>query len=673
MASNGNYSITVGVTDKATGALANINKQLALAQQPFNRLQRQVQQFNKLSGLKNLRAQATKLVQPVEKAGKAFAGVFGLGSIAGVIAMTRQFAMLSNEIQRVSAGLGVSTDKLQQMRGAGDLLGTGDNSLEQVTAKIQDNNVAMRFGGDGDLQTIYNRLGVTYHDSEEKIRDRTIDYVHEHLQRHDVDPAILRQMSQRMLGTTNFMGMDSKQVHAAEDRARFLGRYNEDNVKNANKLRESYQGVLTAINGVTQTIIGRLSPKLSPLLDKFANWLAGPQADKMINNIVDGVERLAQWLSRVDWQGIGKNISYWYEKIGGFKTIIAALIGLKLASWLGSALTIAFSLLKVFISFGKLSFFSKMTGFLNAKPGKGLLTFFDGLLGKLGKIAVALGLIKSAYDLFQDSKIKDTVDRDTAYGKTAGEAAGGAAGAALGSVVGPAGTIVGGMAGSYLGGKVGGVVGNYFAGESRSHDKLSSDERQQRAAFLVSAAMKDGYSRNGAMGIMGNIAQESGFDAGANGDGGNAFGIGQWHRDRVQQILKGTGIDVRKAAYEDQVKAYLWDMRQGDKGAQKARNVLLTNPNMSVYNAAQTVSSLDERPADRYGQEASARTQQAMKYQNDNFNRLVQHNLDMNINVNGNTPATTSTSLKTDSRSGLQINTPNINNRTTSSVGNNLH
>ncbi|PYD65234.1 hypothetical protein CDI09_14680 [Komagataeibacter nataicola] len=629
-----------------------------------------MQQFNKLSGLKNLR---TKFIQPVEKAGKAFAGIFGLGSISGVIAMTRQFAMLSNEIQRVSAGLGISTTRLQQMRGAGLLLGTGGISLEQATTKIQDNNVAMRFGGDGDLQTIYNRLGVTYRDSAEKIRDRVLDYTSQHLKAGDVDPAILRQMSQRMLGTTNFMGMDSKRVHTAENRARFLGRYNEDNVKNANKLRESYQGVLTAVNGVTQTIIRRLSPKLSPLLDKFANWLAGPQADKMINALVDGVARLAQWLSRVDWQGIGKSISYWYEKIGGFKTIIAALIGLKLASWLGSALTIGFSLLKVFTSFGKLSFFSKMTGFLNAKPGKGLLTFFDGLLGKLGKIAVALGLIKSAYDLFQDSKIKDTVDRDTAYGKTAGEAAGGATGALLGSVAGPAGTIVGGMAGSYLGGKVGGVFGNYFAGEGRSHDKLSSDERQQRAAFLVSAAMKDGYSRNAAMGIMGNIAQESGFDTGANGDGGNAFGLGQWHRDRVLQILKGTGIDVRKAGYENQVKAYLWEMKHGDTGAQKARNMLLTNPNMSIYNAAQTVSSLDERPADRYGKEASIRTQQAIQYQNDNFNRLIQHNLDMNINVNGNTPATTSTSLKTDSRSGLQINTPNINNRTTSSVGNNLH
>ncbi|GAN84048.1 phage tail tip lysozyme [Novacetimonas hansenii] len=673
MASNGNFSLTISAVDKASGVLANINKQMALSQAPYKRMQRQIQQFDKLSGLKSLRTQTSKLIQPVERAGKAFASIFGLGSIAGVIGMTRQFAMLSNEIQRVSSGLGVSTNKLQQMRGASNLLGTGQNSMEQMTSTIQDNQVAMRFGGNGDLQTIYNKLGLAYTDSADKVRDKVLDYVSEHAKKGDIPASTLRKISQETLGTTAFMGMDSKQVHAAEARAKFLGRYSEDNIKNANQLRQSYEGVLTAVNGVTQTIIGRLAPKLSPLLDKLADWLAGPQADKAIDSLVDGVTSLAGWLSRIDWEGIGNGIKYWYNEIGGFKTIIYGLIGLKLAGWFVAAASTAFNLFSIFKGISKLSLFSKINSLVNLKPGGGLLKFFDGFLGKITKIAGVLGIIKTGFDLYSDSKIKDKTDRDTAYGQTIGEGVGGVAGGILGSAFGPMGTAAGAVAGSYLGGKLGGTVGSYFAGEGHGHEKLSQNDRQQRAATLVGAAMKDGYSRNAAMGIMGNVAQESGFDAGANGDGGNAFGLGQWHRDRVMQILNGTGIDVRKAGYDDQVKAYLWDMKHGDAGAQKARKVLMDNPGISVYGAAQTVSSLDERPADKYGQEANIRTQQAMKYQNDNFDKLIQHTLDMNIAVNGNVPAQVSTSLQTDSKSGLNINKPNINNRTTTAMGPNLH
>lgn len=662
MAQNGSYTLSVGLVDNASKGLAKINAQIAAARRPMDNLQKQMDRFGKLSGISAVHQGVSKLVSPLEKAGKLFLGLFGMSSIAGIIATTRQFANLSNEIQRTAASLGVTTNKMQEMQDAGTLLGTGSGSMGNMLQTIQDNQTKMKFGGDGDLQTIYQKLGLSQKDSAEKIRDRTLDYVNSHLKKGDVDPAVLRQLSQKMLGTTDYMNMDSKQVHNAENRAKFLGRYNEDNVKNANKLRESYQGVLTAINGVTQTIIGRLSPKLSPLLDKFANWLAGPKADKVINSIVDGIMKLADWLSKVDWDGISKKIKEWWDFLGGFKGVVEILIGLKLAGWFTSIASGAFILLGHLTSIGKLSVFGKLKGLLSLGTGAaedaGFLGFLGKISSKLLKIGGLIGVVKTGYDLFQDSKIEDPQKRHEAYGKDIGAAAGGILGGVAGSVLGPAGTIAGGALGAWAGSKLGGMATDYF--DPPKIENITNKDRIGRAAELQQQLMGAGLTKAQATGVMGNIAQESNFNAYARGDNGKAFGLMQWHSDRVNQILKGTGIDVTKAGYSDQVKAIVWDMQHGDKGAQKTYKMMLNNKDMSVSQSAGLFNSLNERSADALGQERNIRTAKALSYQ---------HAIDVNFN---NAPANMSVSTKTDSSSGLKVNTPKINQARTPTMPNTL-
>lgn len=658
MPQQGSYKISVGLVDNASSGLAKINAQIAAARKPMDQLQKQMDRFGKVSGISKLHEQTTKLLNPIEKAGKLFAGLFGMGSIAGIIATTRQFAELSNEIQRTAASLGVATNKLQTLQDTGRLLGTGSSSMGNMLQTIQNNQLSMRFGGDGDLQTIYQKLHLSQRDSATTVRNRTLDYVHDHLTRGDVDPAILRQLSQKMLGTTDYMGMSSKQVEQAEQRAKFLGRYNEDNVKNANKLRESYQGVLTAINGVTQTIIGRLAPKLSPLLDKFANWLAGPQADKVINKIVDGVMKLAEWLQKVDWKGVSDKIAEWYKWLGGFKGIVEILIGLKLASWFGGAAIGGIKLFSALSNIGKLSVFGKLKDFVGLKAGSGMLGFLGGVLKGLTRIAAVLGIIKTGYDLFQDSKIKNTYDRHEAYGKHIGQAVGAIAGGALGSVLGPAGTVVGGAAGAWLGGKAGEMAADWI---SKPHPEILNDkQRAGRAQYLQQQLMNAGLTKNQATGFMGNIAQESNFNASARGDGGKAFGLMQWHKDRVEQIYKGTGVDVRTANYADQVKAAVWEMKHGDAGAQKQYQMMLKNKDMSVSDAAGLVNKLNERSADALGQEKQWRTQKALAWQ---------HSIDVNFN---NAPQGMTASAKTDSSSGVKLNTPKIKQARTPTMSNGL-
>ncbi|MCP1274807.1 phage tail tip lysozyme [Gluconobacter albidus] len=129
-------------------------------------------------------------------------------------------------------------------------------------------------------------------------------------------------------------------------------------------------------------------------------------------------------------------------------------------------------------------------------------------------------------------------------------------------------------------------------------DRQKGDARQ-----AMSILQSMGYSRNAALGVVGNIAQESGFDPTRVGDGGKAFGLGQWHGDRAADIKTRFGIDVKTADFADQVRAYGLEMQSGgDAGSLKAGKIL-SDPNISIREATQAVRQYNERPANKNGME----------------------------------------------------------------------
>lgn len=105
-----------------------------------------------------------------------------------------------------------------------------------------------------------------------------------------------------------------------------------------------------------------------------------------------------------------------------------------------------------------------------------------------------------------------------------------------------------------------------------------------------------GYSEEATAGILASLKKESNFTPNARGDGGAAHGIAQWHADRRRQIQAGTGIDVSRASFSDQLKAIDWEMKHGDAGAQRARRALM-QPGISASDAGGAFVQHFERPA----------------------------------------------------------------------------
>ncbi|CAM3134718.1 hypothetical protein SPAN111604_05520 [Sphingomonas antarctica] len=100
-----------------------------------------------------------------------------------------------------------------------------------------------------------------------------------------------------------------------------------------------------------------------------------------------------------------------------------------------------------------------------------------------------------------------------------------------------------------------GPTGQPVAGVQPTGRALMSPKATSVAATLTDAGLPPAV----VAGFMGNFHVEGGYD-GAQGDGGSASGIAQWHKDRADTFQRIIGKSVTDASPEDQAKFVAWEM-----------------------------------------------------------------------------------------------------------------
>ena len=112
------------------------------------------------------------------------------------------------------------------------------------------------------------------------------------------------------------------------------------------------------------------------------------------------------------------------------------------------------------------------------------------------------------------------------------------------------------------------------------------------------ALIADHWDPAPACGILGNVQRESGFNPGASGDGGSAYGLGQWHPDRQKAFQQHFQKPIQGSSLEDQTHFITFEMREGNETAAGRALLLATTPE----SAADVVCRKYERPADKDGE-----------------------------------------------------------------------
>ena len=228
----------------------------------------------------------------------------------------------------------------------------------------------------------------------------------------------------------------------------------------------------------------------------------------------------------------------------------------------------------------------------------GLKEFFGGLADNIELVAVAMALMGGSAALKGLAALRAILGLGAAG---AGAGAGAIGGASMLAVA-------GGSAAALL------YTGSLNSGEDT---ELLNNRLKKGGGEAVEATvdffMAKGWTQEQAEGIAANLEQESGFKHDAEGDGGQAYGMAQWHPDRQAEFAKKYGKDIRKSTGAEQLDFIQYELTSGqEKAAGKSLRTAT-----SAYDAASIVSRQYERPGiddvakDR---EADSRGQKAAGY-----------------------------------------------------------
>lgn len=96
--------------------------------------------------------------------------------------------------------------------------------------------------------------------------------------------------------------------------------------------------------------------------------------------------------------------------------------------------------------------------------------------------------------------------------------------------------------------------------------KSETGRPEEAQAFFESK----GWTKEQAAGIVGNLVVESRLKTDALGDGGQAYGIAQWHPPRQAKFRQVYGKDIRQSSFREQLEYVNWELNNSEKAAGNA-------------------------------------------------------------------------------------------------------
>ena len=97
----------------------------------------------------------------------------------------------------------------------------------------------------------------------------------------------------------------------------------------------------------------------------------------------------------------------------------------------------------------------------------------------------------------------------------------------------------------------------------RIKSKSETGRPEEAQAFFESR----GWTKEQAAGIVGNLVVESGLRTDALGDGGQAYGIAQWHPPRQATFRQVYGKDIRNSSFQEQLSYVDWELKNTESRA----------------------------------------------------------------------------------------------------------
>ncbi|MDB5777612.1 MAG: hypothetical protein JWP38_3745 [Herbaspirillum sp.] len=384
-------------------------------------------------------------------------------------------------LDRMSSNLGMSAKDLSMWQLANERAG---GSLEGMTSQIKTASsdiAAMKLGmgPSAALQASF-RFGVNASDLKDSntLLMKQADILKSVF---DVDPTKAMEMA-KMMGISEDSFNLLKQGSAAVKEQRLAQRALAEEMARNAPAAEEFRKKWNDLNHEFEALALKYMPTVITYLQKFADWLI---------SIAPNIEA---FIAKLD-TAVGS--------IGGWKTVLIALVGLKVLSFAGDLIALAASIIKV-------------------GDALGVVSKFGAVIKLLGPLALALH--SDDLNAGEDDELKKRRAGMLGYDSKGGLLKG-----------------------------------------SESAQSDAGGDLNDRQKYLASRLKMDGYSNAQSAGIIGSLMQESQLNPNAVNSKSGAIGIGQWLGSRKQDFLKKYGHGLEKSTFEEQTDFMLWELRNTEK------------------------------------------------------------------------------------------------------------
>jgi hypothetical protein len=124
------FAVTIKALDEASPVFVKLNRAIASTSGATKTFARQSGLFDARDALKDMSRSSFDLADRLGRVFTPLAGLGAAGSLAGIVALGKNFAAAGSEIGRFSATTGIATRDMQTWVGAGRIFGTSAESMK---------------------------------------------------------------------------------------------------------------------------------------------------------------------------------------------------------------------------------------------------------------------------------------------------------------------------------------------------------------------------------------------------------------------------------------------------------------------------------------------------------------------------------------------------------------
>lgn len=321
MATNFTISAVIKAVDKITGPVGAISRRLTALTAPIGRVRSGLQRitqdpdFRRITGaIKNLGAVALNAALNIAKMSAALLAIASAAAVSSFFAITKGFADAGDEAATTATKLGITTQELQKMRFAADMLDVSNETLDQGMGKLS-RSIVMASKGAKDQVKALRLLGYT----EKQIRSGKISVTEATTKLAARMEDETKAKSNAIIANTLFgksylemmpmlkAGGGAIAELAAE--AERLGLVmDEQAIKSAEQYDDANKRLQYSLMGVRNAIGAQLIPLLNPLINGLKDWIVANR-ELIAQKFTDFILALSAALKDINWRAVLDGIS----------------------------------------------------------------------------------------------------------------------------------------------------------------------------------------------------------------------------------------------------------------------------------------------------------------------------------------------------------------------------